>query len=183
MQRQKLNGYYLSDIDDFYRAFNIYNGTAKNNATNLTDQEMKVLRFIEEEPATIKNLMRLLNVSRARVMQILNGKDGKSGMLAKVPQLNVIDRSSTVDGRDGDKVSTREHVYEYNGPKLGFEIYNSVATINHEKAENERTIFIQKQSEGSVITVTPCNPSVTSNVVTLKPDTIDRINSNVTLKE
>ena len=183
MQRQKLNGYYLSDIDDFYRAFNIYNGTAKNNATNLTDQEMKVLRFIEKEPATIKNLMRFLNVSRARVMQILNGKDGKSGMLAKVPQLNVIDRSSTVDGRDGDKVSTREHVYEYNGPKLGFEIYDSVATINHEKAENERTIFIQKQSEGSVITVTPCNPSVTSNVVTLKPDTIDRINSNVTLKE
>jgi hypothetical protein len=54
MQRQKLGGYYLSDIDDFYRILTI----------NLTDQEIKVLRFIEKEPATIQNLMRFLNVSR-----------------------------------------------------------------------------------------------------------------------
>ena len=182
MQRQKLNGYYLSDIEDFHRALNIYSGTAKNNATNLTYQEMKVLKSIEEKPATINNLMNLLKVSRTRVMHILHGKDGQGGMLAKVPQLNKIDRSNTIDGKDGYKETTRANIYEYNGPKLGFEIYDSVATINHEKAEEERTIFIQKQSEGNVITVTPCNPSVMSNVVTLKPDTIDRINSNVTLK-
>ena len=182
MQREKLNGYYLSDIEDFHRALRIYNGTAKNNATNLTDQEIKVLKFIEGKPATIQNLMHFLNVSRERVMQILNGKDGKSGMLAKVPQLNKIDRSNTIDGKDGAKMTTWGHVYEYHGPKLGFEMYDSVATINHEKAEEERTIFIQKLSEESVITVTPCNPSVTSNVVTLKPNAIDRINRNVTLK-
>ena len=182
MQREKLNGYYLSDIEDFYRALSIYKGTAKNNATNLTDQELKVLKFIEGQPATIQNLMHFLNVSRARVMQILNGKDGKSGMLAKVPQLNKIDRSETAEGINGGKITTRGNVYEYNGPKLGFEIYDSVATINHEKAEEERSIFMQKLSEKSVTTVTPCNPSVISEGVTLKPHTIDRINSNVTLK-
>jgi hypothetical protein len=182
MQRQKLSGYYLSDIEDFDKALSIYNGTAKNNATNLTDQEIKVLKFIEEKPATIPNLMHFLHVSRERVMQILNGKDGKSGMLAKVPELNKIDRSNTIDGKDGDKVTTRANVYEYNGPKLGFEIYDSVATMNREMAEEERTIFIQKLSEESVTTVTPCNPSVTSEWVTLKPHTIDRIDGNVTLK-
>jgi hypothetical protein len=182
MQRQKLSGYYLSDIEDFDKALSVYNGTAKNNAINLTDQEMKVLKFIEEKPATIQNLMHFLHVSRERVMQILNGKDGKSGMLAKVPELNKIDRSNTIDGKDGDKVTTRANVYEYNGPKLGFEIYDSVAMMNREKAEEERTIFIQKQSEGSVTTVIPCNPSVISEVVTLKPHTIDLINNNVTLK-
>jgi hypothetical protein len=51
-----------------------------------------------------------------------------------------------------------------------------------EKAEEERTIFIQKLSEESVTTVIPCNPSVTSEGVTLKPHTIGRINGNVTLK-
>jgi hypothetical protein len=111
MQRQKLNEYYLSDIEDFYRALNIYNGTAKNNATNLTDQEIKVLKFIEREPATIKNLMHFLNVFRERVMQILNGKDGKSGMLAKVLQLNKIDRSETADGKSGDKVTSKNIGY------------------------------------------------------------------------
>jgi hypothetical protein len=182
MQRQKLNEYYLSDIEDFYRALNIYNGTAKNNATNLTNQEMKVLKFIEREPATITNLMHFLDVSRTRVMHILHGKDGKGGILAKVPQLNKIDRSETADGKSGDKVTTRANVYEYNGRKSGFEIYDSVAKINHEKAEEERKIFIQKQSEESVTNVTPCNPSVISEGVTLKPHTIDRINNNVTLK-
>jgi hypothetical protein len=54
--------------------------------------------------------------------------------------------------------------------------------INHEKVDEERTIFIQKQFEGSVITVTICNPRVISKGVTLKPNTVDRINSNVTLK-
>jgi hypothetical protein len=182
MQRQKLSGYYLSDIEDFDKALSIYNGTAKNNATNLTDQEIKVLKFIEEKPATIQNLMHFLHVSRERVMQILNGKDGKSGMLAKVPELNKIDRSNTIDGKNGDKVTIWVNVYEYSGPKLEFEIYDSVATMNREKAEEERTIFIQKLSEESVTTVTPCNPTVTSEWVTLKPHTIDRINGNVTLK-
>ena len=72
-------------------------------------------------------------------------------------------------------------MYEYNGPKFGFEIYESVAMINLEKAEEERTIFIQKLSEESGTTVTPCNSSVISEGVTLKPRTIDRINTNVTL--
>ncbi len=56
-QRQKLSEYYLSEIEDFDKALSIYNGTAKNNATNLTDQEIKVLKFIEREPATIQTLM------------------------------------------------------------------------------------------------------------------------------
>jgi hypothetical protein len=43
-------------------------------------------------------------------------------------------------------------------------------------------MFIQKQSEETVTTVTPCNPSVIFEGVTLKSHTIDRINSNVTLK-
>jgi|ERR1035437_1609459 hypothetical protein len=83
-----------SDIHELFDYLNLKSkGTAKNNATNLTDQELKVLKFTEGKPATIQNLMHFLNVSIVRVMQILNGKDGKSDMLAKVPQLNKIDRS------------------------------------------------------------------------------------------
>jgi DNA primase len=178
-QRQNINGHYLSDTEDFDRALEIYKGTSKNNATNLTDLELKVLKYIEERgPVTLKNLMGYLKVSRVRAHQILNGKDGKGGMLAKVAHLNKIDQSKT----DESKVTTREHLYEYNGPKLGLEVYDTVAKIDYKKAEEERAKFIEKLMGESVTSVTQCNPSVTIEGVTLKPSTVDRINSNVTLK-
>ncbi len=126
--------------------------------------------------------MKFLNVSKERFTQILHGKDGKSGMLGEVSQLNKIDRSKTVGYGDEDKVTTRENVYEYTGPKLGFDICDSVATINLEKAEEEMTMFIQKLSEGSVTTAPNCNPSVISNGVILKQSTVDRINKSVPRK-
>lgn len=178
-QRENINGYYLSDIEDFDKALNIYKGTSKNNATNLTDLEIKVLKYIESnKQVTLKNLMSYLEVSRTRVIHILHGKDGKGGMFAKVQQLNKIDQSKT----DDNKTTTRENLYEYNGPKLGFDIYDTVAKIDHEKAKEEREEFIKKLSGESVTTVTQCNPSVTPGRVILKTSTVDRINNNVTLK-
>jgi len=178
-QRENINGYYLSDIEDFDKALDIYKGTSKNNATNLTDLEIKVLKYIESnKQVTLKNLMGYLEVSRTRVIHILHGKDGKGGMLAKVQQLNKIDQSQT----DDNKTTTRENLYEYNGPKLGFDIYDTVAKIDHEKAKEEREEFIKKLSGESVTTVTQCNPSVTLGRVILKTSTIDRINNSVTLK-
>jgi len=178
-QRQNINGYYLSDIEDFNRALKIYKGTSKNNATNLTDLELKVLKYIAENgPVTLKNLMEYLKVSRVRAHQILNGKDGKGGMLAKVAYLNKIDQSKT----NMSNVTTREHLYEYTGPKLGLEVYETVAKIDFKKAEEERAKFIEKLMSESVTSVTKCNPSVTLEGVTLKPSTVDRINNNVTLK-
>jgi len=183
MQRENINGYYLSDIEDFDTALGIYKGTSKNNATNLSDLEIKVLKYIEKNsPVTLKDLMKYLEVSRTRVVHILHGKDGKGGMFAKVQQLNKIDSTTTEGGKNKTKISTRENLYEYNGPKLGFEIYDTVAKIDKNKADEEKVKFIEKLSEESVTTVTHYNPSVTLAKVTLKPSIVDRINNSVTLK-
>lgn len=183
IQRENINGYYLSDIEDFDKALNIYKGTSKNNATNLTDLEIKVLKYIESKgPVTLKDLMSYLKVSRTRVIHILHGKDGKGGMFAKVSQLNKIDRSKTEGANDEDRITTRENLYEYNGPKLGFEIYDTVAKIDHKKAEAETEEFIKRLSDESVTLTPKCNPAVTPDMVILKTSTVDRINNNITLK-
>ena len=155
LQRENINGYYLSNVEDFDRALSIYKGTSKNNATNLSDLEIKVLKYIEGKQVTIKNLTDYLKVSRTRVMQILHGRDGKGGMLEKVPQLNKIDRSKTTGVDCEDRVTTRENVYEYTGTKLGFEIYDSVATLDHEKAEAEETEYYKKAIRSKC---NHCNP-------------------------
>lgn len=183
IQRQNIYGYYLSDVEDFDRALTIYKGTSKNNATNLSDLEIKVLKYIEDHgQVTIKKLMDYLKVSRQRVMQILHGKDGKGGMLAKVPQLNKIDRSKTIGGKDEDKTTTRENLYEYNGPKLGFDIYDTVAKIDLKEAEKEKTKFIEKLLVESATYATECNHTATIEGIALKAITIERINSNATQK-
>jgi len=182
MQRQNVNGYYLSNIEDFDKALVIYRGTSKNNATNLSDLEIKVLKFIEQKPVTRKELMNYLKVSSTRVHDILHGKDGLGGMLAKVAHLNQIDNSKTTGGEGNDKITTRANIYEYSGPKLGFEIYDIVAKINRNEAEEEKSKYIKKLSEGTVTTITPLSPRCHLGEVTVKSITVDRINSNVTLK-
>lgn len=184
-QRRKIGFTYLSTIEDFRRAVSIYSGTSKSNATNLTKQEMKVLDFIIKKNeydkqgnltktghVTLKELMAHLEVSRQRVITILEGDDKKSGMLEKVANLNKLDQSTTAG-----ETTTRENRYSYSGKQLGFEIFDSVAVIDEEKAKIEEEEYIKTLIEESV---TPCNPSATPAEVTVKTNTIDRIKRNVT---
>jgi hypothetical protein len=175
-QRKCINGFYLADIEDFDVALRIYKGTSKNNATNLTDTEIDILKFIAVAPRTIKDLQEHTGKSRVRVMQILSGKDGKDGMLAKVPGLNKIYRErkipSTVDdftGEPTDEVTTKGNIYSYNG-SVDFDLYDSVATLDREKAMDE-----------CVTTVTLLSPDCNPLEFTLKPSTVERINTNCNL--
>ncbi len=188
-QRRKIGNTYLSTVEDFDRAVDIYTGTSKNNATNLTAQEIKVLRFITEKnkydnkgkmveqgDVTIKQLMSFLNVSWQRVKTILEGNDGKGGMLAKVANLNRVD-SSTIIGGEKTAVSTRETKYSFFGKKIGIEIYDSVAVMDYQQAQKEEEEFIEKLSND---TLTNSNPTLTPLEVRVKTSTIDRINNNLT---
>ena len=174
-QRECVNGYYLADIEDFDVALRIYKGTSKNNATNLTDTEIDILKFIAEAPRTIKDLQKHTGKSRVRVMQILCGKNGKSRMLAKVQGLNKVYREiktlSDIDetGEITDEVTTKGNIYSYNG-SVDFNVYDSVASLDREKAIDE-----------CVTTGTLLSPNCNPSKFTLKPSTVKRININCNL--
>lgn len=191
-QRRKINGIYLADKEDFDRAVDIYTGTSKNNATNLTSKEIDVLKFIagkneydgEGKPKTInpttkQDIMKKFDISAGRAHQILHGKDGKGGMLAKVAQLNKIDKSITKGGQNEDKVTTKQNEYAYTGMKIGLEIYDTVASIIEERIPEVEKEFMKTLEEE---TVTYCYPTVTYDNVTVKKRTEDRIKRNVTSK-
>ena len=191
-QRRNINGVYLADIEDFDRAVDIYTGTSKNNATNLTALEIKVWNFITSKneydsegnpkkinPTTKRDIMTKFDVSSGRAHHILHGKDGKGGMLAKIAQLIKIDKSITKGSQDEDKVTTRENEYAFTGRKIGLEIYDAVATIDKKRIPEVEQEFLKTLGEE---TVTYCYPTVTLDNVTVKKKTVDRIKSNVTLK-
>ena len=191
-QRRNVSGAYLADIEDFDRAVDIYTGTSKNNATNLTSQEIEVLKFIAGKndydsegkpksinPVTKQDIMKKFDISAGRAHHILHGRDGKGGMLAKVAQLNKIDKSITTGSQDEDKVTTKQNEYAFTGRKIGLEIYDTVATINKSIVTEVEKEFMKTLEEE---TVTNCYPTVTQGKVTVKKNTVDRIKLNVTQK-
>jgi hypothetical protein len=185
-QREKINDYYLADIEDYDVALLIYKGTSKNNATNLTDTEIKILKFIAKTPRTIKDLMKETGKSRVRIMQILNGKDGKSGMLAKVPGLNKVNHIKTIaseydnlTNEVSDEVTFRENIYTFTG-SVDFDIYDKVARLDRNKAIEAKAEYIQKFSVSNVTSLLPdCN----QGEFTLKTSTVDRINNNCNINK
>src|SRR5664280_2090394 len=191
-QREEISDSYMAEYEDFERALDIYVGTSKNNATNLTALEIKVFKFIADgneykdgkitklNQVTIKELINHLKVSRGRVHHILHGKDGNGGILAKVAYLNKINRSVTTGGQDTDKVTTQMNQYVYTGPQLGLEIYDTVATLDRKESQQFKKEFIKTFAGKGVIPVTHCYPHVTLDEVTPKTNTVDRINNNVT---
>jgi len=191
-QRENINGVYLADMEDFDRAVDIYTGTSKNNATNLTSREIEVLKFITGKnkydangnPTTINptskpDIMKHFNISAGRAHHILHGKDGKGGMLAKVAQLSKVDKSITQGSQDEDKITTKHNEYIFTGKKIGLEIYDTVANIDKKIVPKVVEDFKKKLLEE---TVTNCYPTVTPTNITVKTRTIDRIKSNVTQK-
>jgi len=170
----------------------IYTGTSKNNATNLTAREIEVLKFIAgknkydtegklitENSVTKQDIMKKFNISSGRAHQILHGKDGKGGMLAKVAQLHKVDKSITTGGPDEDKEKIRKNEYVFTGKKIGLEIYDTVASIDENIVPEVKENFMKTLSEE---TVTHCYPTITIDKITVKPKTEDRIKRNVTLK-
>jgi hypothetical protein len=95
MQRERTaDGQLLATFDDFNMAKEVYASKAEAQASKKSKTERSVLRAMQEiqkyqHDVTIKDIQEKLNLSRVRVYQILHGKDGKSGLLERVPGLSV----------------------------------------------------------------------------------------------
>jgi DNA primase len=135
--RENFEGFILAKVEDYERALKIYKGTSVNNATNLTDTEIKYLRYITSAPqktVTVKMLQNHFKVSDIAVRNMLNGKKGNGGLLAKVKQLVVWDESTSVKTDTVTKAS-REKRYQYTGDLTGLDLYESISTIDYEAVE------------------------------------------------
>lgn len=197
-QREEINGKYLATIEDYERALEIYKGTAKNNATNLGETELKALQIIAGKntynengfvdrvgETTLKDLVTALNLSHARVYGILHGKVAcvTGGMLSKVQHLQFSKVSDYIDAGDNKKRSTSKNVYTYTGKRLGFEIYDTVAVLDKKKAAEEIEAFMETCVCTTVTTVTRLSPDCHHGKVTALSRTVDNCDTNYHLKE
>jgi len=102
-------------------------------------------------------------------------------MLAKVPNLNKIDRSVTTG--DEEKETMRSNLYGYTGKRLGLEIYDTVAVLDRREADEHRVVFLETLSRETITSITDYNSTIAPPSVIVKTTTVDIINSNITLNK
>jgi len=194
-QRECFEGVYLSTVEDYERALTIYTGTAENNATNLTEKELQTLRVIAGKntytnegfvktrgETTVSDLRHALKVSQGRVHQILHGKDGRGGMLAKVPYLEAFRVNDTVENGDMKRTHTK-NIYVYTGKMLGFELYDSVAFLDKNRVleateQTKKAMLEEKGIPCHYYPITPLLPHYYPGGVIAQHDTLDVDNNN-----
>ncbi len=120
-KREKFHDFYISTVDDFCKAKEIYQKLAKINSTKLTENEIKVLETLTIEwnkPRTKevdgkmdRNAIALtLGLHAQSAKNILHGKNNDGGLLGKVPGLfDERTQTETITGK------TTKYYYWYIG--------------------------------------------------------------------
>lgn len=96
MQREKVGNCYIADIEDFYKAREIYKKMEKSNATKLNSNEYAILEYLSSQYST-HNLMNLGRVSRMALVSAL----GKSHNMKQQTIINTIHGKQTKNGNTG----------------------------------------------------------------------------------
>lgn len=115
----------VATIDDFEDARALYCNRGETQTTKLTPLENRIIRFISQTGDVDSAMLQTaMNITRARVSQIMRGQRGDKGLISKVPGLRVRD----ITDRDGDR-TTRRKIYEV----VNFNLLESYSDIVHLK--------------------------------------------------
>lgn len=98
----------VATVDDFEDARVLYSKRGETQTTKLTPLENRIIRFISQTGDVDSAMLQTaMNITRARVSQIMRGQRNDKGLLSKYPGLRVRD----ITDRDGDR-TTRRKMYE-----------------------------------------------------------------------
>jgi hypothetical protein len=125
-QREKVGNCYLATVEDFERAIKIYKNLAESNYTNLSEKELKVMRYISQKKGSVdrKEITLITGKTQSDTVELMHGdpKKGTHGLLGKVP------------GLWGEQDDKRKWYYYYSG-KYGLDSYDEVAVLDREGIE------------------------------------------------
>ena len=140
-----MNGYYLSTIEDYHIAYEIYKKTTVQNNINLTKSEQKIITcFVQENKAkkfyenlksenavrlTYEQIEELTGINVPYLRKLINGKDAQSlGLGGKVKRLG---SESSADGK-------QKMLFFYTGT-ASFEIYENFSSLSSEEKIRDAT--------------------------------------------
>lgn len=113
-------------------------------------------------------LVNHFKVSETAVKNMLNGKKGNGGLLAKVKQLNTVETTETLKTDTGSR-TVKVKTYQYTGELTGLDMYESISILDYEAVERVTEQFKETLYENKV-RVTTGNPWGNLSEVTQRND-------------
>lgn len=139
-QREKHKGIYLSTIEDFQMAQEIYAGLEETNATNLTAEEAKLIKWLSilGTGAQDKNdIAEFLGTTNTKTRYLLHGRNSDGGLLLKIPGLKY--SKDSVESDSGSR--TNKNMYWYEG-SLDFTAFNGIVSLDMDTIEESTEMFM-----------------------------------------
>lgn len=184
-QGRTFGGVVLATVDDYKEAKEIYQQLSENNATNLTDNELKVMEYLQLiGEAEIKDIAKAMDCSVTTARNYMHGRDKyvDGGLLAKVPGIhleqintNVKELNDTADV--WTSTTTKRNIYVCETDRFDKDSYKYVVAIDEDKALKEFTTAVDTLT--AITPETPQkHPTITFKKIE-KPLLVDIINKNI----
>ena len=179
-QREQYGNVIIATVEDFNNTKKIYQQLGEKNATNLTENELKIMRYMEATgEAELKHIGKYMDCSDTTARNYLHGRDKNvdGGLLAKVPGLHMEQVSTSIKEDDDTTKNTRRNIYMCETKKFNLDSYGDVVVIDEAKAEEEYS--------RAVVALTPLTPETPQKHPTLtfkkteKPLLRDLIKKNI----
>lgn len=173
-QLDNIDKFYFAELQDYERAKDIYNSLVATNTTNLSEIELKIMRYMEAAAeAEIMEIAHQINRGRSATHKYLHGKNGTGGLLEKIPGFNY--EKVTIKPEGSDR-STHKNIYYFQSKnsKYGLDSFSSVIGIcmsGFDEEVEQTKLSLSRLSP----TVTPLSPLKSQS----KPLSIDIINKYI----
>jgi hypothetical protein len=184
-QGRTFSGVVLATVDDYKEAKKIYQQLSVNNATNLTDNELKVMEYLQLiGEAEIKDIAQAMDCSVTTARNYMHGRDKyvDGGLLAKVPGVHLEQTSENVkqlsDAADvWTSTTTKRNIYVCETDRFDIDSYKDIVSIDEAKAHKEFTLAVDTLTAITPETP-PKHPTITFRKIE-KPLLVDIINKNI----
>lgn len=135
---QCVEGRYLAGIEDFYYAKKIYDTLADTHNSNLSNDELKIMRIMTSAGALDRHaLMDSMGCSYNHIVHLMHGRKGEGGLLEKIDGLKPDEE--TISHGDGVRTSSKKfnYIYSNDNGKFGLGSWGDVVDLDVDLAQSE----------------------------------------------
>jgi hypothetical protein len=134
-------------IEDYNDARQLYSNRAETQTTKLDDTELKLIHILSSSgDMDTTQIQKVMGTYQTKIHNLLHGRSGSGGLLAKVPELRYEKATVPVVMDDGKVKNVQKNIYSVHGFDY-FGSYSEIVSLNKNGDAPTSTVMIDKIKE------------------------------------